>query len=144
MATLQDTFMQQLRETFAAEAKEHLHAISNGLLALENGPGETGMDVVLAEMFRAAHSLKGAARAVGLEEVATLAHHLESILGLVRSGALPTARTPFDVLYATVDALAILTEPGGGDHAGLQLDALAAKLAAAAVTGPAAVPVAVP
>ena len=142
MATLQDTFMQQLRETFAAEAKEHLHAIGNGLLALENGPGETGIDVLLAEMFRAAHSLKGAARAVGLEEVATLAHHLESILGLVRTGALPIAATPFDVLYATVDALTILTEPATGDRAGLQLDALAARLAAVAVAGPAAAPAA--
>ncbi len=139
MAILQDTFMQQLRETFAAEAKEHLHAISTGLLALENGPGDTGMAILLAEMFRAAHSLKGAARAVGLEEVATLAHHLESILGLVRSGARPVAATPFDVLYATVDALAILTEPAGGDRAGIQLDALVARLAAAA--NPAALPV---
>ena len=131
MALSDEAFMQQLMATFAVEAQENLHVVSQGLLVLEDREraGDTG--ALLAEMFRAAHSLKGAARAVGAEEIAILAHHLESRMGEIRSGALPIEAVAFDVLYQTVDALGALVQAlAGGEQLSLPLDTLVERLIA--------------
>ena len=131
MALSDEAFMQQLMATFAIEAQENLHVISQGLLILEDRERVAETGNLLAEMFRAAHSLKGAARAVGAEEIATLAHHLESRMGEVRSGALPVEAVPFDVLYQAVDALGGLVQAlAGGDPPTLPLDAIMERLVA--------------
>ena len=109
MTFSQDAFMQQLMATFAAEAQEHLHMISQGLLRLESEADATAIDALLAEMFRAAHSLKGAARAVGAAEAGDLAHALESVMGVMRTGGFRPDTAQFDLLYQTVDALGALT-----------------------------------
>ena len=54
------------------------------------GGAEVGFD--LTEATRRAHSLKGAARAVGLEQVETLAHRLESLFIDVQKGETPLDR----------------------------------------------------
>ena len=59
----------RLRAAFAIEAQEHLQSISSGLVEIESSPGAA--DAALERVFRAAHSLKGAARAVGEGAVAT-------------------------------------------------------------------------
>ncbi len=72
----------ELRALFKAESEEHLQTLENGLLRLEAEPRETA---VLEELFRSAHSLKGAARMLGVEGVETLAHHFEDELGAARA-----------------------------------------------------------
>ena len=58
-------FLARLLETFRIEAEEHFEVLSNGLLELERDPD--GQHLPLVEtLFREAHSLKGAARAVEL------------------------------------------------------------------------------
>ncbi|WP_091737338.1 hybrid sensor histidine kinase/response regulator [Phenylobacterium immobile] len=70
----------QLRAAFEVEHREHLEAIRRAL-------GEPG-SADLREIFRRAHSLKGAARAVDMPVVESLAHELEERLsGFVDSGA---------------------------------------------------------
>jgi two-component system chemotaxis sensor kinase CheA len=63
----------QLLAAFDVEHREHLHAIR---VALDNAA--TG-HVDLTDVFRRAHSLKGAARAVELPAVEEVAHHLEAL-----------------------------------------------------------------
>ena len=67
---------EKLLDVFEVEYREHLEAIRR-LLAGSANDGEVGLDVT--EATRRAHSLKGAARAVGLERVEVLAHQLESL-----------------------------------------------------------------
>ena len=59
---LGDDLLRELLATFAVEAAEHIHAINAHLLALEKGPEPDEARELLAEIFREAHSLKGAAR----------------------------------------------------------------------------------
>lgn len=74
----------RLLETFAAEASERLRAIEQGLLAIE---ADGDQREIIGELFREAHSLKGAAQVVGRAEVAARAHSLEAALAdLRRSG----------------------------------------------------------
>ena len=49
---------------------------------------------MLEELFRSAHSLKGAARMLGVEGVETLAHHFEDELGAARRGHWSCLRQP--------------------------------------------------
>ncbi|WP_343404171.1 hybrid sensor histidine kinase/response regulator [Caldilinea sp.] len=100
--------MQQLLTTFAAEAQEYLHIVSHGVLALEKQRADGDVAALLAEMFRAAHSLKGAARAVGATDIANVAHALESVMGRIRSGDLHPDAAQYNLLYQTVDALSAL------------------------------------
>ena len=115
--SLDQDFMQQLRLAFAVEAQEHLQSLSRNLLALEQQPATHAREPLLAEIFRAAHSLKGAARAVGLEGVAVISHHLEDIFGQIRSGALQPHPGQYDLLYRALDALAELVAGTDGDGA---------------------------
>jgi two-component system chemotaxis sensor kinase CheA len=105
-------FLQRLLETFRIEASEHLGAMSAGLLALERDPGAHAAETV-ETIFREAHSLKGAARAVGLFDVERLCHELESrFSGWMRQG-LPDERGAFDHAHQTVDRIGLLVGSGG-------------------------------
>ena len=69
MSTQEDEFLNALRATFKVEAAEHLQAITTGLLALEKTPAPEAQRDLIATVFRAAHNLKGAARAVDFTEI---------------------------------------------------------------------------
>ncbi len=73
----------ELRELFQTESEEHLQMLDDGLLRLETNPDDKA---TLEEVFRAAHSLKGTARMLGVSGVETIAHHMEEELGGVRRG----------------------------------------------------------
>jgi len=80
---------EQIISTFRVEVAEHMQTISDGLLVLEKhqqSPEEHAS--TLQEIFRAAHSLKGAARAVGVTPVEQLGHGLENILSDLQKGAM--------------------------------------------------------
>ena len=64
MAKKDNGFLKKLLATFKVEAEEHLKTISLGLVELEKTlPPEKQLEIV-ETIFREAHSLKGAARAV--------------------------------------------------------------------------------
>jgi two-component system chemotaxis sensor kinase CheA len=70
----------QLLAAFDAEHREHLQAIRAAL----DGAGSGQID--LTDVFRRAHSLKGAARAVDLPAVEEVAHQLEALFSQVLDG----------------------------------------------------------
>jgi two-component system chemotaxis sensor kinase CheA len=73
-------FRAELLAAFAAEHREHLAAIREALSA-EDGAGAVALEPpALREVFRRAHSLKGAARAVDLPALEAVAHRLETLL----------------------------------------------------------------
>ena len=73
----------ELRDLFKAESEEHLQSLDNGFLKLESNPKD---EEILNEVFRDAHSLKGAARMLGITEIESIAHHLENLLGKLKKG----------------------------------------------------------
>jgi two-component system, chemotaxis family, sensor kinase CheA len=119
----------QLVAIFGAEASERVQAMNRHLLALEADPSGDELDEQLAGLFREAHSLKGAAGAVGMAEVEAIAHRLESVFQGVRSGTLRLQPAAFDVLYAGVDAIGTLVPATiDGPHAEVDVDATVAAL----------------
>jgi two-component system chemotaxis sensor kinase CheA len=80
---------EQLLSSFRAELSEHVQTMTDGLLAIEqqNVSGDE-KQALLDSIFRAAHSLKGASRAMGVTAVEQIAHALESVLDGIRREAL--------------------------------------------------------
>ena len=96
---------QRLMAAFRPELEEHLTTLGDGLLALEEGVGGEAREHVIAEVFRAAHSLKGAARGVGLRDIEAIAHALENILADVKHGTLHPTPELVDRVLPALDAI---------------------------------------
>jgi two-component system chemotaxis sensor kinase CheA len=97
---------EKLISSFRAELAEHIQTMTDGLLALEQGrvAGEQRQSV-LENIFRAAHSLKGAARAVGVTMIEQLAHALEDLLDAMRNRAVKLTPELFTACYQALDAI---------------------------------------
>lgn len=101
-----DALQARLRVLFLDELHEHVLILNKGLVALEQGVSATRAVELVNELFRSAHSLKGAAQAAAVEPVAAICHGLESALADVRDQG-PEAEIPaLEPLFQAVDALA--------------------------------------
>jgi two-component system chemotaxis sensor kinase CheA len=107
MPSSEDELLQRLRATFRVEAQEHVQTIASGLVELERAappPPAATLDGI----FRAAHSLKGAARAVNMAPVESLCQSLESVFAALKREALTPSPGLFDVLHRTLGLLSRL------------------------------------
>lgn len=89
-----------LLQIFATEQSEHVQRMRQVLESLDSvAPGAHG--AAFDELLRRAHTLKGAARAVGLEETEQLVHRLEGVVAQWRrADVLPAAEARLPVLRA--------------------------------------------
>ena len=95
-------FDDELRQLFAQEAQERLAALASQLLELE---GRADDAELVASVFREAHTLKGSAAVVGLNDVSRIAHEMEDVLDQVRRGDLVVTSEVVDDLLGGVDRL---------------------------------------
>lgn len=100
-----DELQQRLRSLFVEELDEHVDVLNRGILQLEQEMGEAPPEVV-QQLFRAAHSLKGAAHSAGVDPVAVLCHRLEQLLAAIRDGRQAVDQDVIDMLFAAADAVA--------------------------------------
>ncbi len=96
-----------LIDLFRSEVETHAEVLSAALLALERSPGDTSR---LDEMMRAAHSIKGAARIVGVEPAVNVAHVMEDCFVAAQKGLLTLSPADTDVLLRGVDLLGKISE----------------------------------
>lgn len=117
MALTEDSFLVQLRSIFRIEAQEHIQVLSQGLQELAAGPDPVRRQNLVQSLFRAAHSLKGAARAVDLTDIESLCQLLEDTLaGWTREPSGPTPAQA-DGVRRKLDAIdAILAPPTAAPH----------------------------
>jgi two-component system chemotaxis sensor kinase CheA len=102
----QATLARRLMDVFLSELDEHVRALNDGLLALEKHPGRVERVALVTALLRSAHSLKGAAGAVGVRQIETLCHGVEEILGTARDGSVTLGPNEFKTVYEAVDAIA--------------------------------------
>jgi len=114
MANKNDDFQKKLLATFLIEADEHLKAMSGGLIELEKNPAKVRYAEIVETVFREAHSLKGAARAVNFKEIESICQPLESVFAALKGDRLAVSPPLFDLLYQTVDAIDGLLAPDAG------------------------------
>ena len=107
MGKKDDEFLRTLRATFKVEAAEHLQAIAAGLLELEKAPAPEAQRHLVATVFRAAHSLKGAARAVDFNQIESSCQSLEDVFAGWKGRASAPSLTELDTLHRTLNAIAL-------------------------------------
>lgn len=100
-----DEFLRQLRATFMVEAREHLQTLSRGLVELEKSTEARQQSSLVDAVFRAAHSLKGAARAVELAEIEAICQSLEDVFAARRRERGTPPPEVMDLLHRAVDAI---------------------------------------
>jgi two-component system chemotaxis sensor kinase CheA len=110
---------------FVTESREQLSACSQALLDWERSPGSAEPVVSL---FRAMHTFKGMAAAMGYANLTELAHRTESVLDRLRSDPASGGEL-IDLFFRVTDALEQGTAPAidGGD-AQLDFSPLLAEL----------------
>lgn len=119
-----EEFLVQLREAFAVEAAEHLQAMTAGLLELEKSPAPSRLTELVETVFREAHSLKGAARAVNRTDIESLCQAIESVFAKWKRKEAAVAPGAFDRLNRGLDLVTRLlrmpdSEAGPTDRAEL-------------------------
>lgn len=100
-----DEMIDEILNIFQVESEEIISKLNNNLLDLEKMPNNK--DIIFA-LFRDAHSLKGASRMVGFNNVQTIAHKMEDILGLAKDNKISLNSNVVNILYKTVDFLSEL------------------------------------
>jgi len=128
----------QLLAAFEAEHREHLQAIRTALDHADGG------EIDLTDVFRRAHSLKGAARAVDLPAVEEVAHQLEALFSQVLEGqeslnepTIATVRQNLDLIEDLVADVLKLSEQQTAPAPAAKPAPLEPEPAAPRVEGPA-------
>lgn len=98
---------EEILNIFRGETEEIIQKLNNNLLQLENSPNNKDLIVYL---FRDAHSLKGAARMIGFNNIQRLAHKAEDVLGLAKENKIVINREISDALYKAMDLLSDLIQ----------------------------------
>ena len=100
--------LKRLLATFRVEAEEHVKAISSGLVELERASAPEQQIEAIENVFREAHSLKGAARAVNLVKIEGTCQSLEGLFARLKTQEIALSPELFDQLHQMVDILGVL------------------------------------
>ncbi len=109
-------FQRELLATFKIEADEHLSAISSGLIDLEKTTTAKKRDAIIEAIYRDAHSLKGAARAVDLRDIEVICQSLESLFSGMKKKDVKPSPELFDTLHRSIDTITQLLTPRKEDE----------------------------
>jgi two-component system chemotaxis sensor kinase CheA len=99
--------LNQYLSMFIDESREHLQALNDNLLNLEQTPKDIA---IVHNIFRSAHTLKGMSATMGFEDIAALTHQMENVLDLLRNLKLEMDSIIFDCLFKSTDALEAMVE----------------------------------
>lgn len=102
MSDYLDPNNEELLKDFYMEAELQIEILEQNILVLENNP--ENMDSV-DEIFRAAHTLKGASATVQMNELAGFTHIVEDVLDEIREGNIKVLPLTVDVLLEAIDLI---------------------------------------
>lgn len=94
----------EILQLFLEDTREHLADIETDLLDLE----EAGVDAdpeLVNKVFRTAHSIKGSAGFLGLDNIRDLAHKIENVLDMMRAGETAPSSEIINIILRAFDML---------------------------------------
>ena len=91
---------------FRSEVEQQATVLTEGLLSLEQDPSATRH---LESLMRAAHSIKGAARLVGMHSIVEVAHLMEDSFVAAQTGKLVFNASYVDALLKGIDMISRIT-----------------------------------
>lgn len=105
--------MEAIIRTFVDECTELLELFEQSALRLEQNPGDGS---AVAELFRAAHTIKGSAGLFGFDDVVEFTHRVESMLDRMRNGELQAGSAHVALLLSSTDHLAELVQSAANEQ----------------------------
>lgn len=111
--------LQKYIDIFAREAEEHLQSLRQGLMAIEKQGTEPEL---VHELLRNAHTIKGSAMMVGLEQIGELAHHMEDLFVGFEAGNRELSPDCIDVMLLATDTIEeLLARVQAGDETKVEI-----------------------
>ncbi|EGW36787.1 chemotaxis protein CheA [Desulfosporosinus sp. OT] len=87
-------------EFYLLDSQEQIEKLGAGLLQLEKEGGNIGL---INDLFRSAHSLKGASGTMGFTPIVAMTHAAEDLLDRLRQGKIDVSLEMIDILLAVTD-----------------------------------------
>jgi two-component system chemotaxis sensor kinase CheA len=87
-------------EFYLLDSQEQIERLGAGLLQLEKEGGNIGL---INDLFRSAHSLKGASGTMGFTPIVAMTHAAEDLLDRLRQGQINVSLEMIDILLAVTD-----------------------------------------
>ncbi len=109
LAPIGDFQLDELQQIFLDEAREYLEKLSADILELDKFAGTAQPDLI-NRALRGAHTLKGSAAMVNLNNIRDLGHKMEDCLQVVRDNNLKVPRPLLDVCLKSIDAIGVMVE----------------------------------
>ncbi|KDB53167.1 CheA signal transduction histidine kinase [Sphaerotilus natans subsp. natans DSM 6575] len=121
-----DDIIAAAREGFLEEAQDNLRQFEQGLLAMEQDPGDAE---AVNSAFRAAHTIKGGAGLFGFQAVVGFTHEVESVLDRMRDGLLAVTEPGMALLLQGRDQMERLVHAvRDGTEGDAELEAISQRL----------------
>lgn len=119
--------MQEIIREFVAETEEILEGLDQYFIKLEESPGDP---VLINEIFRAVHSIKGSAGFLGFNRLVEVAHQSENVLNKLRQKEMQATSETIDIILESVDVLKnLLKEVKEGSGELIDIGTIKRKLA---------------
>ena len=105
MSMIDGDLKQRLLAAFRGESADRMRVLSADFLKLEKGCGVEELSIVIESSYRELHSLKGAARAVGLSVVEEFCQAFESFFSVLKKMRLVPSSKTCAVMLSWLDLL---------------------------------------
>ena len=97
--------MDEILQDFIIETTEILEGLDEKFVELERDPKNREL---INDIFRAVHTIKGAAGFLGFNQMVELSHAAENVLKKLRDGVLESSSEIMDTIFASVDKLKLM------------------------------------
>lgn len=127
MSDYLDPQNEELLRDFFVEAQEMVQKLEENAVVLESDPTDSD---AIDEIFRAAHTLKGAAGTVQMDELASFTHRVEDSLDAIRNKSVTADSAVVDTILAAIDIIKdMLDARENGEVYGKDTSAVEAEIA---------------
>lgn len=101
---MNNDFLKEIQSDFLREAEDLLSTVEGLFLKLEKTPDDMS---IYDELARLAHNFKGSGKAVGFDDISTLAHAMEDLLIAIKGRKVSPSSDNIQILLDTIDQLKI-------------------------------------
>jgi two-component system chemotaxis sensor kinase CheA len=108
MDSKEKEFLKRLIKTFRQEAEEHIKFIRSNLIEIEKSTDHALIKGTIENIYREAHSLKGAARSVSFKCVEFVCQEIENVFSALKKDELKLSKNDFDLLHNVINKISEL------------------------------------
>jgi two-component system chemotaxis sensor kinase CheA len=111
MGLKEEEFLKKLIQTYKIEAAEHIQNMTTCLIDIEKSDDKEAILSIVETVYRDAHSLKGASRAVNFKTVESICQSLETVFAGMKKNDITLSKEGYDLIHYAISTInKIVTE----------------------------------